>query len=345
MDAVNFAQRHEQDVMVAETDHFGQGGAVVAGGFDAADFADGDQGAFGLDDQADQLDDAAVVAEHLGLFDAAEEVFEPVDRLDVGIGHHARRSLFKRSNLVSRRAIHGAEIGFAPGSRRGRLRGRRGSENPGPSAGVSKGEPAFCSNSRSAAVQADGEAGGAFDLGQRVAHGGFDHGGGNGQVGDEFLGDGQGEGDHGVFGVADDLGDGLAQGLEEALHQFVEFGALLEELFASALSRRRPDRAGSGPAIPPGGGLRRRAERPGRPERASRKGRGRAMVSDQEFIAIGVAEVVEVHFAGVFQMADGLDDAGFGGLDVAPGEAGRGRRFPRGRLRRRVWRRRKGGCS
>ena len=43
-------------------------------------------------------------------------------------------------------------------------------------------------------------------------------------------------------------------------------------------------------------------------------------IQDQEFIAIGAAEVVEVHFAGVFEEPDGLEDADFGGVDVAPGD-------------------------
>ena len=67
MDALDFAQRHEQDVMIAKADHLGQRGAVVAGGLDAADFADGGQRAFGFDDESDQLDHAPVVADHLRL--------------------------------------------------------------------------------------------------------------------------------------------------------------------------------------------------------------------------------------------------------------------------------------
>jgi hypothetical protein len=43
MNAVHFAQRHEQNMMIAKADHFGQREAVVPRGFNAADFADGRQ--------------------------------------------------------------------------------------------------------------------------------------------------------------------------------------------------------------------------------------------------------------------------------------------------------------
>jgi hypothetical protein len=56
----------------SEADDLGEGGAVVPGGLDAAEVADGGEGAFGFDDEADQLDDAAVVAEHAGLLHLAQ---------------------------------------------------------------------------------------------------------------------------------------------------------------------------------------------------------------------------------------------------------------------------------
>ena len=56
--------------MVAESDHFGEGGLVVARGFDAADLPDGGEGAFRFDDEADDLADAPpadeTVAAYLG---------------------------------------------------------------------------------------------------------------------------------------------------------------------------------------------------------------------------------------------------------------------------------------
>ena len=231
MDAVDLAQRHEEDVMVAEAHDFGEGGAVVARGFDAADFADGDEGAFGLDDQADQLDDAAVVAEDLGLLDAAEEVFEPVDGLDVGLGQHARSSFFKRSNLVSRRPSTVPKLVSTrqpPRETSGEGRKRKS----WPSAGVNNGEPAFCRSSRSARCRRTVKRAAPSTWARASRTAASTMAAGNGEVGDEFLRDGQGEGNHGVFGVADDLGDGLAQGLEETLNQLLEFGALLEEFFA-----------------------------------------------------------------------------------------------------------------
>ena len=118
MNAVDFAQRHEQDMMIAKSHHLGQGGAVVAGGFDAANFADGDQRAFGLDDQPDQLDHAPVIAQHLGLLHLAEQVLEPVDRLDVRFSHHGRR-LFSRGPIWFPAARPPSRNWFPPGSRRG----------------------------------------------------------------------------------------------------------------------------------------------------------------------------------------------------------------------------------
>lgn len=76
VDAVDFAERHEEDVAAAEADDFGEGRAVVARGLDAADFADGGERAFGLDDEADELHDAAAVLEGACRADAVEGVAE-----------------------------------------------------------------------------------------------------------------------------------------------------------------------------------------------------------------------------------------------------------------------------
>ncbi len=95
MDAVNFAQRHEQHMVIAEADDFRQRGAVVPGGFDAANFADGRERAFRLDDEADELDDAAVVADDLRLLDAAEQAFEAVGWQMVRCGSSCEQAPFR----------------------------------------------------------------------------------------------------------------------------------------------------------------------------------------------------------------------------------------------------------
>ena len=131
---------------------------------------------------------------------------------------------------------------------------------------------------------------------------------------------------------------------QKPLRQLVQFGALLDQFFRQGFFAvgqselvaggqfRLPRVLRGGAAAPPA-------------RRASRKGRDSAMVSDQEFIAIRVAEIVQVHFAGVFEMADGLDDTALGGLDFPLARAGRAWRFPHRRWPPRVWRRRRGGCS
>ena len=104
MDALDFAQRHEQDVVIPKTDNLGQRGTIVARGFDAAVFTDAGERAFRLDDQADELDHATVVADDLRLLDAAQEALHPADWRLLGRRHHVSRLRFIRSNLVSRRA-------------------------------------------------------------------------------------------------------------------------------------------------------------------------------------------------------------------------------------------------
>jgi hypothetical protein len=52
--------------MVTEADDLGEGRGIVAGRFDAADFADGGHRALGLDDQADELDHAPAILDDAG---------------------------------------------------------------------------------------------------------------------------------------------------------------------------------------------------------------------------------------------------------------------------------------
>ena len=62
--------------------------------------------------------------------------------------------------------------------------------------------------------------------------------GGDGEIGDEFLRDLEGEGNHGGFALVNRRGQRVAERGEDAVLQFDEFGALLEELLAErALAR------------------------------------------------------------------------------------------------------------
>ena len=64
MDAVGFAQRHQKDEVVPEAYDFGERAAVVTGGFDATDFADGHERAFRFNDQPDDLSYKATVLDY-----------------------------------------------------------------------------------------------------------------------------------------------------------------------------------------------------------------------------------------------------------------------------------------
>ena len=61
------AERHQQRAAGAEADHLGGHGRAAAAGVDRADLADLGLEAGGLDDQADQVDDAAVAAMQVGI--------------------------------------------------------------------------------------------------------------------------------------------------------------------------------------------------------------------------------------------------------------------------------------
>jgi hypothetical protein len=78
MKSVGFAEWHEKDMVVPETNHFSQGGVVMPGGFDPAHFADRDQGPFRFNDQPDDLLDQAAILDQPALAHPLEQVFEPV---------------------------------------------------------------------------------------------------------------------------------------------------------------------------------------------------------------------------------------------------------------------------
>src|SRR5581483_2212435 len=150
MDTAQFTQRREEDVVIAEADHLGERGAIVAGGFNAADFPDGGERTLGFNDEPDKLDHAAVVANDLGALDPAQKGFHPAALDMVRAWHHATRLLRRRSNLVSRRAStvpNWVCTRQPPRVTSGEPRKRNSWE---PSVLTRIGEFAFCSSSRSA---------------------------------------------------------------------------------------------------------------------------------------------------------------------------------------------------
>ena len=86
VDTPQFAQRHQEQMFVSESHHFGEGCAVVPHGVDAADFADAGDGSFGLDDQSDDLGDAAAGLGHACLAQTPERRIKRMGRrVDGGI--------------------------------------------------------------------------------------------------------------------------------------------------------------------------------------------------------------------------------------------------------------------
>jgi hypothetical protein len=67
--------------MISETHHFGQRDAVVASRINPADFTDGGEGTFRLDDQAGELDDPAAIFQDANLLCPLDQAPEPVRRI------------------------------------------------------------------------------------------------------------------------------------------------------------------------------------------------------------------------------------------------------------------------
>jgi hypothetical protein len=76
MNAAHFAEGHEENVVISETDDFGECAAIVAGGFNAANFAYSAQRSFGFDDEADELHDATAILQHASVARALESPSE-----------------------------------------------------------------------------------------------------------------------------------------------------------------------------------------------------------------------------------------------------------------------------
>ena len=90
-DARGLAQRHQQRAAGAEADDLGGHGRAAAAGLDRAHLADLGLEAGGLDDQADQVDDAAGAPVQIRLADRqrglVEHVVGGVDRVERRVHH------------------------------------------------------------------------------------------------------------------------------------------------------------------------------------------------------------------------------------------------------------------
>ena len=73
------AERHQQRAAGAEADDLGGHRRAAAAGLDRAHLADGGLEARGLDDQPDQVDDAAGAAMQVGLADRERGLVDQVD--------------------------------------------------------------------------------------------------------------------------------------------------------------------------------------------------------------------------------------------------------------------------
>src|SRR5262245_32372842 len=100
MNAMQFAERHQEQMMISEPDDFSERGAVMPRGFDAANFTDGGDGAFGFDDEADDLHDAAATFGDARGTHALQRGIEAVGL--AGRGLHATSDCRSCSSLVSR---------------------------------------------------------------------------------------------------------------------------------------------------------------------------------------------------------------------------------------------------
>src|SRR5260221_12365282 len=104
MDAVQFAEGHKQQVMIAKGDGLGKSSAIVASGFNAANFPHCGERPFGFDYQADQLDEAATALHHLRLLDPAQHRFQRIGSVQKGGSCHAPQDWLATARLVSGRA-------------------------------------------------------------------------------------------------------------------------------------------------------------------------------------------------------------------------------------------------
>jgi hypothetical protein len=76
MDTAHFAQRHQQNVVVSETDNLRERAAVMPRGFDATDFTDSAERTFGFDDESNELNHTATILQRPRLASALERLRE-----------------------------------------------------------------------------------------------------------------------------------------------------------------------------------------------------------------------------------------------------------------------------
>ncbi len=131
--------------------------------------------------------------------------------------------------------VHGAEAGFYEAAAAGDGGGGFEVEAFGGAVGEGLGCVGAFEKGEIFGVKLDPAFAGFVGLIEGFADGGGDGVGGDGEFGDQFLGDFEGEGDEGGFAILDGGGEGVVEGLEDAVLELDEFGALLEELFAEGL--------------------------------------------------------------------------------------------------------------
>jgi hypothetical protein len=92
MNAVQFAERHEEKMMIPEADDLGEREAIVPRGFDSDDFTDRCERAFGFDHKPDYLDDATAGFRHTRLTHAIQRGTEPARHRNAGFSRLRRAS-------------------------------------------------------------------------------------------------------------------------------------------------------------------------------------------------------------------------------------------------------------
>src|SRR5205807_599887 len=82
MNAVDFSEGHEKQMVISEPHYLGQSGVFLASGIDPADFSQGGEGAFGFDDQSGKLNDSAAVFHDTHLFGPLNQTLQAIGRIN-----------------------------------------------------------------------------------------------------------------------------------------------------------------------------------------------------------------------------------------------------------------------
>ncbi len=239
MDAMQFAQRHQQQMVVPKPDDLGERDTVVSRGFDAADFPDGGDGAFRFDDQPDDLHDAAARLGDARRAHAPERGVEATGRTWHG-GFHAEIDLVELFQLGFAARVEQAKPGLHEAAAAADFGGTDELERTGLGQTLKNGRLVFAQQRKVVGMKLHDDFGGLLCLRHRLAHDGLDQFRGNGDAGDNFLGAFERDLHQRGFGLLDDFRHGAAQRFDDALVQFEQFIPLLEHLFAEVLFAIQP---------------------------------------------------------------------------------------------------------